>query len=135
MLSGERKFGGRLQVIAAAAAVLLLVGGCASIGLNQQGNKFNYENASKLKKGMTMAQVETLLEGKPRATGRQMHTGYTHWHYEYVKSGGLGVGIPVVGASGSKGQGYTCDVYFTEAGKVADFNFFTNEIGGEGLSF
>ncbi|MDJ0787823.1 MAG: outer membrane protein assembly factor BamE [Myxococcota bacterium] len=125
---------GRMRVIAAVAA-LFFVTGCASIGLNRQGNQFNYENASKLKKGMTMAQVEALLEGKPRATGRQMHTGYTHWHYEYVQSSGLGVGIPYIGASGSKGQGYTCDVYFTEAGKVADFNYFTNEIGGEGVSF
>jgi len=119
----------RIAALIGALFVVLLVGACASIGLGKQGNPFNYDNAAKLKKGMSMEQVTTLLEGEPRATGRQMNTGYTHWHFEFVKSGGVGAGIPILGASASKGQGYVCDV------KVVDFNYHTNQIGSEGVSF
>ncbi len=125
----------RWIALAAVVALAALLGGCASLGLSRQGNKFNYDNTAQLKKGMSMEEVRSLLQGEPRSTGRQMHTGYTHWHFEYVQSTGLGAGIPVVGASTSKGQGYTCDVYFNSSGKVVDFNYATNQLGGEGVSF
>lgn len=124
----------RLRILAAVTAVFF-VAGCASVGLGRSGNKFNYENASKLKKGMGKAKVEELLEGKPSSTGRQMHTGYEHWHYQYVQTTGLGASIPGMGASQGGGQGYNCDVYFNDAGKLVDFNYFTNELGSQGVSF
>lgn len=119
--------------LAALGLVAALTLGCAYLGIGQQGNKFNYEAAAQLKKGMSMEQVKSLLEGEPRATGRQMHTGYTHWHYEYAKTAGVGAGLPLVGGSMSKGQAYQADVYFND-GKVVDFNYFTNELGSEGAT-
>ena len=122
-------------ILGALVAAAFLAGGCASLGLAKQGNQFNYDAAAQLKKGMSMEQVQTLLEGEPRATGRQMHTGYTHWHYEYAQKGGLGASVPLVGASASKGQAYNCDVYFDESGKLVEFNYFTTELGGQGATF
>lgn len=125
----------RIVIIGALVAAAFLAGGCASLGLARQGNDFNYDAAAKLQKGMSMEQVTALLEGEPRATGRQMHTGYTHWHYEYAQKGGIGGSIPLVGASASKGKAYNCDVYFSESGKLVEFNYFTTQLGGQGASF
>lgn len=127
---------GKLRLVAAVLVVALVGAGCASLGLGRQGNKFNYDNAAKLEKGMTKQQVEALMEGKPRATGRQQSTGYEHWHYEYTQTAGSGIGrwLPA-GASASTGQAYMCDVYFNKAGKLAEFNYFTNELGSQSVGF
>jgi outer membrane protein assembly factor BamE (lipoprotein component of BamABCDE complex) len=127
---------GRIRLVAAALVVALVGAGCASLGLGRQGNKFNYDNAAKLEKGMTKQEVEVLMEGKPRATGRQQSTGYEHWHYEYTQTAGSGIGrwLPV-GASASTGRAYACDVYFDKAGKLAEFNHFTNELGSQSVGF
>jgi outer membrane protein assembly factor BamE (lipoprotein component of BamABCDE complex) len=128
---------GKLRLVAALLVVALVGAGCASLGLGRQGNKFNYDNVTKLQKGMTKQQVETLMEGKPRATGRQTSTGYEHWHYEYTQTAGSGIGrwLPVGGASASTGQAYACDVYFNSAGKLAQFDYHTTELGSQSVGF
>lgn len=109
--------------------------GCASLGLSRSGNKFNYDNAANLKKGMSKDQVLEILEAEPRATGKT--GGREHWHFEFVQNTGVGIPIPFIGGAGaSKGQSYTCDVYFSgSSGKVAEVNYFTRQLGGESVSF
>ncbi len=115
---------------------LLLAGslGCASLGLSRSGNKFNYDNAAKISKGMSKDKVLALLEAEPRATGKS--GGREHWHFEYVQNTGVGVPIPFLASAGaSKGQTYACDVYFAGSGKVVEVNYFTRQLGGESVSF
>ena len=108
--------------------------GCASLGLSRSGNKFNYDNAAKITKGMSKDKVLALLEAEPRATGKA--GGREHWHFEYVQNTGVGVPIPFLASAGaSKGQAYNCDVYFGGNGKVVDVNYFTTQLGGESVSF
>lgn len=112
--------------------------GCASLGFSRSGNKFNYDNAANLKKGMSKDKVLEVLEAEPRATGKS--GGREHWHFEYVQNTGAGLPIPIpfigAGAGASKGQAYTCDVYFSgSSGKVVEVNYFTRQLGGESVSF
>ncbi len=111
--------------------------GCASLGLTRSGNQFNYDNAATLKKGMSKDQVLQILEAEPRATGKS--GGREHWHFEYVQNTGVGIPIPIpfigAGAGASKGQAYTCDVYFGGNGKVVEVNYFTRQLGSESVGF
>ena len=124
----------RSVLLAALVALVFGTVGCASLGLSRSGNKFNYDNAAKITKGMSKQQVTELLEAEPRATGKS--GGREHWHFEYVQNTGMGVPVPIIGSAGaSKGQAYTCDVYFGGSGKVVEVNYFTRQLGGESVSF
>jgi len=119
------------------ALLLTFSMGCASLGLSKSGNQFNYDNAASLKNGMSKDQVLTILEAEPRAMGKS--GGREHWHFEYVQNTGVGVPVPIpfigAGAGASKGQAYTCDVYFGGSGKVVEVNYFTRQLGSESVSF
>ncbi|MAE95332.1 MAG: hypothetical protein CL910_11780 [Deltaproteobacteria bacterium] len=126
----------RSRTIALITALLLAWAtvGCASLGLNRSGNQFNYDNASMIKKGMSKDKVLALLEAEPRATGKS--GGREHWHFEYVQNTGVGIPIPFLASAGaSKGQAYTCDVYYGGSGKVVEVSYFTRQLGGESVSF